>query len=144
VSFAFQALKTALGSGFDWTTADVRLLLLDAAGGFSEDPTLDFVSAVDGELATDGYARQPITGRTTERDDDELLVRWHADATVFPDLGPGLGGPSVGGAIVFVFVTDDSDSWPALYLDDVDAATEGTDFTVSYDAAGLVRLRAPE
>lgn len=142
MSFAFQALKSALGSGFDWTTADVRLLLLDAAGGFSEDPTIDFLSAVDGELATVNYARQPITGRTIDRDDAELLVRWQADATVFPDLGPGIGGPDVRGAIVFVFVTDDSDSWPALYLDDVEAATEGTDFTVSYDPSGLVRLRS--
>ena len=141
MSFPFQALKTALGSGFDWTTADVRLLLLDAAGGFSEDPTIDFVSGIAGELAGTGYARQAIAGRTVERDDDELLVRWHADATVFPDLGPA---PAVAGAIVFVFVTDDSDSWPALYLDDVAGIPNGTDFTVSYDAAGLLRLRDPE
>lgn len=141
MSFPFQALKTALGSGFDWTTADVRLLLLDAAGGFSEDPTIEFLTGIDGELVGTGYDRQPITGRTIERDDAELLVRWQADATVFPDLGPA---SAVGGAIVFVFVTDDSDSWPALYLDDVEGTPNGTDFTVSYDAAGLLRLRDPE
>lgn len=142
MSFAFQRLKLALGTGFDWATADVQALLLDADGGFAEDPTLDSVDALTGELATTGYARQATSGRTVERDDGANLVRFQIDDVVFPDLGPASDGPTVGGVVLFVNTGDDSDSWPAVWID-FTGETNGTDFTVSFDADGAVRLRAP-
>lgn len=137
MSFVFQALKAAIGSGFDWSTADVRLLLLASGGGFSEDPTIDLASGIDGIL--DAAEPPIVTGRTVERDDEAGLARWHADAVVFPDLE---AGHHVDGAILFVVPAGDpGSSWPAIYLSDVSGLTNGTDFTVSLDPAGVLRIR---
>lgn len=137
-SFTFHRLKRELSAGaFDWTTADLRMILLGDGLGFTEDPSLDSVDALDGELVAAGYARQAVTGRTLDRDDVEGLTRWLADDVVFPELGPG----AVAGAVIYVHGASDLLSWPAIYLADVVADTNGTDFTVTLDELGVVRIR---
>lgn len=138
-SFSFHRLKYELSAGaFDWTTADLRMLLLGEGLGFTEDPALDSIDALDGEAsAFAGYARQAVTGRALDRDDLEGLTRWLADDVVFPTLGPG----EVAGAVIYVHGASDLLSWPALYLADVVATTNGTDFTVTLDELGVVRIR---
>lgn len=141
-SFVYQRLKKAIADGdFDWTSADLKLLLLDAAGGFVADPTDDSLDVIDGELDVAGYARVALTSRTTDRNDGDLSAAWLLDDVTFPALGVDLAGVSVAGAIVFVEVVDDSDSWPALYLEDVAGLLNGTDFVVTFDPAGLLTFR---
>ena len=141
----FQVGKAALGAGFEWTADDVRILLLEGEGGTEPDRTAETIDALTGdELDTDNYARQPVTGRAIERGDADDLARWLADDLTFADLGPFTDGPNVAGAVLFVHLTDDTDSWPLLWLADVTGETNGTDFTVAFDPTGVVRLRDPE
>lgn len=146
-SFSFHRLKEALGLGFDWTDVDAWLLLLDADPDPDPDPAADTLDALGLdviELDTTNYARKAITGRTVTRDDEAGLTRWLFDDVVFADLGPGPGGPTVGGAIVYIAGEDDSSSWPALAFGDVVGATTGSLFTVAGSASGVVRVRDGE
>ena len=138
-SFSFHRLKRELSAGaFDWTTTDLRMLLLAEGGGFTEDPALDSIDALDGELDVAGYDRQAVTGRALDRDDAEGLTRWLADDVIFPTVGPGA---TVAGAVIYVHGATDLLAWPALYLEDVAGALNGTDFTVTLDELGVVRIR---
>lgn len=145
MSFPFQRLKLALGTGFDWTTDDLRVWLLDDATLIVPDPNIDLMTSVVGLLVTDNSDPVALSGRTVERDDPEQLTRFLADDAIFGDLGPGSGGPVVGAAIIGVWAGSGGvDSWPAIYLPEVTGATNGTDFTVAFDPAGVLRLRNPE
>lgn len=144
--FLSNDAKLRLGTGFDWTTANVRLLLIDAAAGYVPDPDAVFVADVaDFELATDNYARADVADRTVSKDDAANVARWHASGPVLTDLGPGSGGPNVGGAWLFEEggVPDDATDRLLVWLPDVVGPTNGTDWTVSLPVAGVVLLRAP-
>jgi hypothetical protein len=146
--FLYNTAKVAVASGLlAWPTAPLNMLLVDAASGYGDiaDPDVDFLSGLPAatiELATTGYARQPLAGLAVNRNDVDDRSEWIADDVVFPTLGTLVAGPTVAGAIVFVQVSDDTDSWPVLWLPDVAGTVNGTDFTVTLDPSGIVRLRA--
>ena len=146
--FLYNYAKLRLGTGFDWTSANVRLLLVDAAAGYVPDPDAVFVADVDPatvELDTDNYSRQYVDDRTVTKDDAVNVARWNASGPVFADLGPGSGGPNVGGAILFEegVAPDDATDRLIAWLPDVVGPTNGTDWTVYFPAAGVVLFRAP-
>lgn len=143
-AFMFDDLKGRIGAGFDWTTADVDLLLLDAAAGWTPDPSAVFVSALGAvELDTDNYARQPVGSRSIDVDTVAHVARWLASGPVFPDLGPPTGGPIIGGGILLEPGTDDTDSRLLFYLPQIVGPVNGTDWTVTVPAGGVAVLRAP-
>lgn len=143
--FLYNAAKARLGLGFDWTAGTKKLLLVDAAAGYVPDPDAVFVADLDPdvELDTDNYARGTITGRTVETDDTANVARWLASAPIFEALGPGSGGPNVGGAIVIEETGDDATARLLVWLPDVAGPTNGTDWLTSFPAEGLVLFRAP-
>jgi hypothetical protein len=143
--FIYNGAKALfLGGGHSWATdPDLKLILLDSSGGYAPDPDVDYVAGLGAvELDTDNYARQAITSRSVARDDSTNLVRWLASGPVFADLGPGPGGPIVGGAVVIHDTGDDATSETVLWLPEVVGATNGTDFSVSFPVAGLAVFQA--
>lgn len=141
-SLIYNRLKQEVGEGFDWATADVRLLLLDAAGSYVADPDDEFVADLtpgSNELATTNYARAALANQVVTRDDVNDRAAWTADDVVFAGLGPSSGGPTIGGAVLYVHVTDDSDSWLVAFLEDVAGTVNGLDATVAFDPTGIIR-----
>ena len=141
-NLTYNVLKEAVGDGFDWAAADVRLLLLDAAGTYVADPDDEFVADLNpgaNELDTDNYARAALTGKAVLRNDTDNRAEWIADNVVFEDLGPTSAGPTIQAGVLFVQVTTDADSWLVAYLDDITGVTNGLDATVQFDSTGIIR-----
>lgn len=139
-STIYNTLKEAVGDGFDWAAADVRLLLLDAAGSYTVDPTDQFVADLtpgSNELSTTNYARKVLANKAVALNGNR--AEWTADNVTFNDLG-GSPFPTVGGAVLFVQVTNDADSWLIAYLEDVAGVTNGLDATIAFDPTGIVRV----
>lgn len=141
-SIIYNRLKVEVGEGFEWETADVRLLLLDAAGTYTPDPDDEFVADLDpgsNELDTDNYARQALANKAVNLNDVDNRAEWTADNIVFSDLGPGVGGPTIGGAVLYVHATNDADSWLIAFLEEVTGTVNGLDATIAFDPTGIIR-----
>lgn len=141
-SIIYNALKQHVGEGFDWVSADVRLLLLDAAGTYTPDPDDEFVADLDpgtNELDADNYVRKALSGKAVNLNTTDDRAEWVCDNVIFSDLGPSVSGPTIQAAVLYVHDTDDSDSWLVAYLDDVTGQTNGLDATIAFDASGIIR-----
>lgn len=142
MSIVYNRLKREVGEGFDWVAADVRILLLDDAGTYAPDPDHEFVDDLtpgSNELDTDNYARAALAGKAVTLNTVDNRAEWTADDVVFADLGPTSAGPTIQAAVLYVDVTDDTDSWLLCYLDDVTGTVNGLDATVAFDPTGIIR-----
>ena len=124
-----------------WTTggADVGVLLV--AAGYTYDADHNFVSDITNELSGGGYARQTgLTGRTATEDDANDRVSYDAANVVFPSLDIAAGQPVA--AIVYNNTpgTDATRQLIARVVLNTPPTPNGGDYTVIWDAAGVLTL----
>lgn len=104
-------LRYRIGLGFNWQTADVRALLVNA-DTWIPDVDDDFVQSIltagADEMAGGSYARELLTGRTVAKDDANDRALWDGNSL---DFGVITGTDAYDTLVLFTFVTNDSDSW---------------------------------
>lgn len=134
--FVYTDARARLASGgLDWGNADLRVLLLDAAGTYVPDPSDVFVAELlpgANELDATNYQREPLTGRSVEISGDE--VELIADDVTWVDLADGDDSPypSVQALVIFEQVTDDSDSRLVAWIESGAGQTNGLTATAGW------------
>lgn len=91
----------------DWPGLDIRALLLDSSQATNR--ANSFVTDLSGELTDSSYSRVTVTNRTSTLDTAQTPPKrvLTADDVTFPSLS----GTSPDRMVLFVQVTDDTDSW---------------------------------
>jgi hypothetical protein len=144
--FYTAGIKKLIESG--WVASDVRALLLDDSGPYVFDKDHDQLSDLvlgTNELSTLGYSRQSVSMKSLTADnvDDEVVAG--GGNVVFPDLGPVVGGPSVGAVVVYFHVDGTAAAdVPFFYVDEnLPLVTNGEPLTVAWSPEGVVNLMQP-
>lgn len=137
-----RGMQEILGTGTDWATSNIDLLLVDETYTFDRDD--NFVSDISGEISTTNYARQSMASLTQTENDTDDRVDFDADDVTFTALGPATGGPTVGGAVIFRNVADTDATSPVLaFVDLVNTQVNGSDFTIQWNANGVFNATSP-
>lgn len=123
------------GTQFTWGSDTIMCLLLSSSYTF--DPDHDTVDNVDAnELSGTGYVRKTLASKTVTVDDTLDEVRYDAADVVW--TGANFG--TVAGAIVYKFVTNDTDSVPLVWSELTSPSlTNGGDFTLQWSTEGVFK-----
>jgi hypothetical protein len=126
-------------------TGDVRAALLmtntSVAGDIGAAATLDDIGTLD-EYDGSGYARVALTNKSFTFSDPLDGYVWTSDPITWANLGAGTR--SAAGVLLYLHVTNDTDSIPILWLDTGGFPINGNglDFVVNPDATnGWGRVR---
>jgi hypothetical protein len=117
-------------SGFTFTTADIRVLLVGTGYTFNADH--QFVSEVVGtELTGASYSRQVLAGKTATQDTTLDRAVFGCNNLAWLAINAG----TIKAMIAFVQVTNDADSWLLGYVDTggFPFVTGGGNFMVEFD-----------
>ncbi len=125
------------GGAVVWASDDIRVLLMQAGAVHDvTDTTITLVLAGggDNEVSVASYARQALTGEAKNFDSGSQEVRFDSDDPAFGALE---SGETVESAVVFEFVTNDGDSRPLFWSDDIsDLILNGGTVTITVPATG--------
>lgn len=127
--------QLALTGAVDLEDDTINVLLVDNT--YTADKTHDFVSdVVADELSGTGYTRKTLAGKSVTLDNGNNRVTFDATDPVWTGLDAGV----IGGAVIFKQVTNDADSPLICFLDPTNLTTNGSDVTLQFNAAGILRL----
>lgn len=135
----YNIIKRDLLKGdMDFDTATIHALLVDDTFAVDIDDD-DVATVITGgeELAGSGYARETLTTVAVTLDDTGDQAYVDADDLAFGSI---VAGETIGGCVVFKFVTDDAGSTPICFLDLTDTATNGQAVSVTLAATGFLVL----
>lgn len=124
---------------------DIRVMLVDATstgGTQREAATISAITTL-GELSGTNYSRKNLANQTVTQDDGNNRAAFDADNPVWTQLGAD--NAAIRSALLFKFVTDDTDSVPLAYIDNAPEfplQPNGGDFTLNWNAAGILQLQA--
>ncbi len=123
------------GDLFTWTTSNIQILLNSSSYTFDADhATVDAVDA--NELSGTGYSRKTLASKTVTVDNTADECRY--DAADVTWTGADFG--TVAGGVVFLQVTNDTDSVPIAWVELTSAAvTNGGDFTLQFGTDGVFK-----
>lgn len=126
----------------DLNADDIRvaLLMTNTDADTVAQSAVDFVDdiALD-EMDGANYVRKALANEAVNRDDPNDRAEFGADDVTWTSLGAGTR--SMQGALVFKFVTVDGDSIPIAYVEfSSPVAADGTDFTIQWNAEGILQL----
>ncbi len=121
----------------------IKCMLVNSAYSFVD--THNFVSDVSAnEISvtnyTGGFAgsgRKLLTAKTVTEDDTNDLAYFDAADLTWTALG---AGATIGGAILIRELTTDANSVVLAFMDLTDTATNGGDITISWNAAGILKI----
>jgi hypothetical protein len=147
-NFTYLDFLHRLGLGdFDLSAADWRVMLVmtnttadteDDAGTIDDFTTLD-------EYDGTPYTRQALANEVYEKVAASNLSRLRCDPSTFTTLGVTTpGARQVAGALIYIHVTDDTDSVPAFWYDQggFPFTPSGLDLVLNYNATdGFGQLR---
>ena len=134
------AAKKQMDGDFNGASLDLRLLLVKS--GYVYNPDHQFVSDLtpgSNELSGTGYSRKTLTGKATSQDNTNDRAELDCDDVTFTGINAG----TAIAAVVFVQVTNDSDSWLVGYYDEggFPFATNGGNLTLQVNSEGLVQVQ---
>lgn len=121
-----------------WTTDTEKALLVTNAYVFSA--AHHFVSDITNELTVGGYTRQTLGSKTRTVDGTNHLIGYTA---ANPAFGTLTAGETIGGMVVYKFVTVDADSILIGFIDLTDTATSGVAISVSPGTNGFFYYYTP-
>jgi hypothetical protein len=133
----YNIAKGDVLASLDLDTDDVRLLLVDDTYVF--EPDEEYVTELSSyEVTGTGYTRKAVGGRSIYKDDAEDEAEWRASKLVWGALDVG----TVGGAVLYKHVTDDTDSPLIAYVqpDGVPYATSGGTVELRWAVDGILRV----
>lgn len=142
--FAYNvACKQLLDGDLDFNAPnDIRVLLLESKTDVNKDDlTITAVLARAGttELTSTNYVRQALANEATSQDDPNDRAEFDADDAVFPNLVQ-TASETILAYLVYKHVTNDTDSIPIIQADISPAITPNGDFTIQWNAQGILQL----
>jgi hypothetical protein len=84
-----------------------------------------------------GSGRKTLSGKTVTEDDTNDLAYFDASDLTWTTLG---SGATIGGAILVRELTTDANSVLIAFVDLTDTATNGGDITITWNAAGILKI----
>jgi hypothetical protein len=131
-----------LNGGVDLLTDTIKVMLVNASASFNADH--NFVSEVNtNELSGTGYAggfagsgRKTLASKTVTEDDTNDRAEFDAADVTWTAINAG----TASAAVLIKEGTADTDSVLIAYLDFTDVVTNGGDFTLQWDAEGILQL----
>lgn len=143
MSFAYNKGAFEIASGnVALATADMRVLLVMSNTTADTERSVNFLNGFTTLDEYDGanYARVDLASVALNRDDPNNRSEADADDAVFTNLGAGTR--QAVGAIYYVHVTDDTDSFPIAYIDTGGFPFDGTgsNNTVQWNAEGIFQV----
>lgn len=143
-SRVFNCFIRANAAGeIDLNADDIRvaLLMTNTNADTVAQSAVDFVDDITtlDEMDGSGYVRKALATEAVNRDDANNRAEFDADDVVWTALGAGTR--AMQGALVFKFVTDDTASIPIAWIEFSSPVTaDGTDFTIQWNAEGILQL----
>lgn len=140
----FNDGKHRLGLGdLEFDTADWRMILTMTGYVFATDKDITNLTGstiVTNEYDGANYARQALANETYVKDAANNRSELNCDPIVFANLG--IGTNQCIAAILYVHITNDTDSYPFLDINDGGFPFDGTgsDNTINPNAEGLVQI----
>lgn len=132
-------IKAIQDRTIDWASSTINIMMVGTAVPytFSQDETSMTTPALS-ELSVTGYSRKTLGSKTITNDTTN-------DRSVFDAADPSAwtlsSGGTAAGAIVFWNNTNDAGSVPISFLDFTDTATNGSAFTIQFDANGIFYIQ---
>lgn len=150
MSFAYTRFKQDLGRGlvnFQEAGADIRVALVGTSttADTEQDTALMNAFTTLDEHTGGGYVRKTVDTQVFNEDlannrgeFDGLDITW----TALNSTGTTSGTNDVAGILVYRHVTNDTDSVPIAYIDTggLPKATNGGDFTITWNAEGILQV----
>ena len=138
-------MTAILGAGLVLGTDTLKIMLVTTSYTFAQGETA-MTNAAAAELSVTGYtpgfassSRHTVSSKTTATDGTNHRSKFSGQAT---DTWTALGaGATISAAILYKHLTNDASSTPLVYLDFTDTATNGSDFTLTYDTNGFFYIQ---
>lgn len=105
-----------------WTTDTFRFMAMKSSYNPSQTSSI-VAQLVANECTASGYARATAAGKSRTVDTSNHRITYDCSD---PNLGAAAAGETIGGFVLFKFVTNDNDSIPMAYYDVIDFATDGS------------------
>lgn len=141
----YNELKRAALAAYLAGGADIRIaLLMTNTTADTENDGKTTISGGTGFTTLDdfdgaNYVRKALTTEAVNKDDGNDRAEFDADDVTWTALGAGTR--SIQGILVYKHVTNDADSVPIAWLEFSSVKTpDGSDFTVQWDAEGILQL----
>lgn len=123
--------------------ADIRVaLLMTNTTADTDKDNINFVSNIGtlDECDASGYARVALGSEASNVDNTNDRAEFDANDVSFTGLG-GNATRAIQGALIFKFVTNDSDSVPIAFVDFAsDISATSTQIDIPWDAEGILQL----
>lgn len=134
-----RAAKLIMDGDIDFASADIRMLLVDSSTTADTEKDIGTLSGFStlGELSGTGYTRKTLASKATSQDDANDRAEFDAADVTWTGLNAG----TAQAAILYLHVTNDSDSIPLLYIDTggFPLVTNGSDATIVWPAEGILQ-----
>lgn len=125
----------------DFASDTIKLMLVTSSYSFVQTESA-MTNAAAAELNVTGYtsgfasaSRRTLSSKTITNDTtNHRCVLDAADPTTWTSVATGA---TIAGAVVYKHLTSDAASTPIAFLDFTDTATNGSDFSVVFDALGI-------
>lgn len=140
--FVYTKACTKIATGtINFSTADLRIILCmtNTTAGTQEDT--EFISGFTTLDEMDGanYARATLTSEAVNEDTTNNRAEFDFDNPVFTSLGAGTR--SVAGFILYVHVTNDTDSYPVVWVDtNFPFTANGGNLTLNINVEGFLQF----
>lgn len=147
MSFVYEKAITKVVGATNLASADVRVLLVGASTTADTETEIEFLSGFTtlDEISATNYARKTVASEAINEDLTNNRAEFDFEDQTWSSLG-GASNDTIQGAVVYVHVTDDTDSWPLCYLDDngssFNKTTNGSDMVLTLNAQGVIQFTA--
>lgn len=143
MSFFYNNAKHQLALGnLDFATDDLRVALVMTNTTVDTEDDVIFLTAFTTLDEMDGanYVRKAFAGEALTKDSPNNRSEFDANDITWTALGAGTR--SVAGALVYLHVTDDTDSPAIAYIDDggFPFVANGGDVTIQWNAEGILHF----
>lgn len=139
-SFIYDnAKKLLMNGGLDLDTHDIRILLVMSNTTCDTEDTKLTISGFTtlDEMDGAGYARVALTNEAVT--DSGTYGKFDADDVTFTAVSAGTR--SITGAVIYRFITNDTDNVPIAYIDfGGDFAANGSNIVITWSATGIINL----
>lgn len=142
MSFGYTRSKFRLATGaVNLATADVRAILVMTNTTADTEEDTEFIGDFTTLDEMDGanYVRIALANETVNLDTINNRAEFDADNITWTALGAGTR--DVAALLIYIHVTNDTDSWPFVYIDDqFPFSANGGDLTINFNAEGIAQV----
>lgn len=147
MSFVYEKAITKVVGATNLASADVRVILVGTSTTADTETETEFIgdfSTLD-EISATNYARKTVSSEAINEDLTNNRAEFDFEDQTWSSLG-GASNDTIQGAVVYVHVTNDTDSWPLAYLDNSGSSfnltTNGSDVVLTLNAEGVIQFTA--